>query len=753
MSAFQLLAPAIQRALHGFKWPELRPLQVDAIEAFHADGSDLVLSAATASGKTEAAFLPILSDLAATPTPGVGAVYVGPLKALINDQFGRLEELCQHADIPVHRWHGDVSATDKKAFRNNPGGVLLITPESLESNFINYGNQLPRIYGGLRHIVIDELHSFIGDVRGMHLRSLLARLEHACGGRPRRFGLSASLADFGEAQAFLNRRDPGSVKVLRDEGGRNWKVGLRAYPAAPRTKTAAIAEDARGAAATISTAAKEFGLPKPATTEPLEQPDTGEIAEHRALAAELARVFQNDANLIFTNSRGLAEMLADRIHELERRERWQRNPFVLHHGSLSREVREEVEKRLKSGEPLTAFCTSTMEMGIDIGSVRSVGQLGPPWTVNSLVQRLGRSGRKVGQASILRMYSLDPQPTAASSLEEMLCPQLLRCIAMIELAIAGWLEPPEPEDPEYSTLIHQILSVLRQAGGSPAPAVFQTLCAEGAFPWIDPARFAKVLRALGAAGLIEQMADATLILAPDGETITGGRDFYAAFEGGDDFSVRFGAEKIGGLPRSSVPPPGEHLILNGRRWVVCDVDSKKRLVEVIPAKDFKKPLFVGTAGDIRSRVFQEMQAVLGGEKSYAYLHADAAELLAAARKLFAVAGLGRTGLVRDGTVAHFFPWAGTKVMETLHLCARADGIQIELRQLSLRYPADAAAMDRHFAKVAARDFDPAELVRSLPDRHRDKYDIYLTDDLIDEANIARRLRLEETAEATRRVLR
>jgi ATP-dependent Lhr-like helicase len=171
--AFDLLDETIQRALWDMRWRELRPLQADAIHSFFDSKESMILSAATAAGKTEAAFLPILSDLASTPPSAVGAIYIGPLKALINDQFRRLEGLCEHADIPVHRWHGDVSATMKKNFRKNPGGVLLITPESLESNFINYGNQIERIYSGLRHVVIDELHSFLGDVRGACSASLL----------------------------------------------------------------------------------------------------------------------------------------------------------------------------------------------------------------------------------------------------------------------------------------------------------------------------------------------------------------------------------------------------------------------------------------------------------------------------------------------------------------------------------------------------------------------------------------------------
>ena len=754
MTAFELLHPAIRQALYDQRWDELRPLQVDAIRAFSDSKSDLVLSAATASGKTEAAFLPVLSQLVGAPPGSVGAIYIGPLKALINDQFGRLEELCRHADIPVHRWHGDVSATAKKEFRKNPGGVLLITPESLESNFINYGNQISRIYSRLEYVVIDELHSFIGDVRGTHLLSLLARLEQHIGKRPRRLGLSATLADFSEASLFLNHARPDSVHVLVDEGGgKSIKVGLRAYPSKPRRKTKRLIESAREAAGLISDVAIRLQSGNPVLEdEDGEGADMSEVTEHRLLAAELARVFRTNANLIFTNSRSLAEMLADRIHELEKEEKWSRNPFVLHHGSLSKEVREDVESRLKKKEPLTAFCTSTLEMGIDIGSVQAVGQLGPPWSVSSLVQRVGRSGRKQGESAILRMYSLDPQPTSNSPLDELLCPQLLRCIALIELMVAKWLEPTDSGGPGYSTLIHQTMSVLKETGGSKASSIHDVLCVNGAFDHVDTSTFAKILRSLGHSELIQQMANGTVILTPDGEAIAGGRDFYAAFSGGEDFSVRCAQETIGRIPGESVPPVGEHLLLNGRRWKVRDVESRKRLVEVVPAKGFRKPVFLGGGGEIHSRVFQEMKAALSTDLAYPYLHEDAAELLTAARLLFRTSGLDQGLVLKNGMYADFYPWVGTRTMRTFELCARADGLRVDKRQLSLRYEADEETLRAHFGKIAGSHFDPLELAKQIPDRHREKFDAYLSDELLDQSNISRCLQTVEATKIAQRVI-
>ena len=210
-AAYSLLHPGVQEAIFKLGWKELHSIQVQGIQALLGGDGHLLICAHTAGGKTEAAFLPIISRLAKEPRPSVQALYVGPLIALINDQFERLETLCADVEVPVHRWHGAASATEKRKFRDSPGGILLITPESLESHFINYGNQIRRIYADLDFIVIDELHSFLSNVRGVHLRSLLARLSTATGRKPRLVGLSATLGDPKGARAFLAPDTPDTV--------------------------------------------------------------------------------------------------------------------------------------------------------------------------------------------------------------------------------------------------------------------------------------------------------------------------------------------------------------------------------------------------------------------------------------------------------------------------------------------------------------------------------------------------------------
>lgn len=376
-SSFELLAPAVQRWIYAQGWMALRDAQEAAIPAILAADRDVVIAAATASGKTEAAFLPICSALASaadtTPdagtrgersAPGVQVLYLSPLKALINDQYTRLEALCEHLDIPVTPWHGDVSSTSKKKLLANPAGALLITPESLEAMFVLRGPQIATLFRGLRYVVVDELHSFLGTERGAQLRSLLHRIELTLRRQVPRIGLSATLGDMNLAAEQL--RPGGGLNVqtiVSAEGGQELRMQIRGYlneqPPTPSTADDGALQDDDGAA-------------------------VGQITEH------LFKHLRNDTNLVFANSRRNVEMYAARLAEKSDSERVP-NVFHPHHGSLAKELREDVERALKDpGRPATAICTTTLEMGIDIGAVRAVGQIGPPPSVASLRQRLGR---------------------------------------------------------------------------------------------------------------------------------------------------------------------------------------------------------------------------------------------------------------------------------------------------------------------------------------------------------------------------
>jgi ATP-dependent Lhr-like helicase len=787
--SFALLHLEVQKAIHRMGWKELHYIQSKSIEALLGGEGHLLVSAQTAGGKTEAAFLPIISRLAQERKPSVQALYVGPLVALINDQFQRLERLCEAMEMPVHRWHGGASATEKKKLREQPGGILLITPESLESNFINYGSQLRRIYAELEFVVIDELHSFLSNVRGVHLRSLLTRLFTAIGRQSRMVGLSATLGDPSGARAFLAPAAPESVVLVEDTSAkRRIQFGIKSYlggvwekknvaPAA-REKPAqsggekslppirltpaqalqlaeGVSEESARKARPLEGVILPGMTPNRGTGETKAEP--GEELEE--IAENIARDFGTGTNLIFGNAKRALEDLADRLNQKVEKERWPRNPFLVHHGSLSKALREEVEQALKTWPHATALCSSTLEMGIDIGSVRRVGQLDPPWSVASLVQRMGRSGRRDGEPAIMRLYTRDETPHAGSTLTDLVFPKLLRAIALSRLMLQKWLEPPESGRLHLSTLVHQILSCLRQTGGMSAQNLYELLVERGAFSEVSKEMFATVCKSLGdlALGderLIEQMPTRELILAPEGERVTADFDFYAAFASTEEYAVRCEGREIGKLQATLIPPVKECLILAGRRWVVKDIIAVQKTVEVAPATGGKAPLFRGVGLDIHARVVAEMRAVLLDNDEPVYVDEAGQTLLSAARRVERHTRVASHGVLHVGGGIRWYPWLGTRALRTLELHAKCAGLSCRTDEISIGY-ADLSeeAWRKHLGDICAGKFSALELARKLAVKVFEKFDGCLSEELQDLANARDRLDLAGAAEAAGMALR
>src|ERR1035437_3938490 len=366
---FHLLDPAVQRWIYEQGWTELRDAQEKAAAPILDGSLDVIIAAATAFGKTEAAFLPICSRLLSRENSGACVLYVSPLKALINDQTDRMERLCESFEIPVHPWHGDISQSRKREFLKQPNGILLITPESLEAIFVNRGPSVAALFSKLLYVIVDELHSFIGTERGQQLQSLLRRVEHAIGRRVPRIALSATLGDMTIAASFLRPHGSDEVQtIVSGATGQELKLLVRGYRIT----------------ALVDHNAQEKTPEEEATDEP---ESDGSV---RAVAADLLNTLRDSKNLVFANSRSNVEKYADLLGRMCEAERLP-NEFWAHHGSLSKEIREEAESALKdSTRPATAICTSTLELGIDIGRVKSIAQIGTPNPVADLRQRLGR---------------------------------------------------------------------------------------------------------------------------------------------------------------------------------------------------------------------------------------------------------------------------------------------------------------------------------------------------------------------------
>lgn len=722
-SAFGMLHPGVQRQLWRMGWKSLRPLQVKAIQAILGGDGHVILSAATASGKTEAAFLPILSRIEQEPFGSVRVMYVGPLKALINDQFGRVEELCTHLEVPVYHWHGDVSAKEKAQLVEQPGGVLLITPESLESLFVNRSQHLPRLFGGLRFVVIDELHSFLDNERGLHLGSLLSRVRQLTAelpdGRPYRVAaLSATIGDYAVGQRFVDSGKPDEVLVLTDDADtKEIKYRIHGY-AIPASSGPQEDDDKEASDTDVSD--------KQAQREPQEDPL---LPFFRDMAGDIVRHCVGHSNLVFANSRADVEVFADLAKQIAEEQRLA-DPFLVHHGSLSALIREDAEHTMKSGRAATTFCSSTLEMGIDIGSVRMVGQIGPSWSVASQLQRMGRSGRKEGEPRIMRVYVDCGEPKPKADIFDRLHLPLVQAVAITELMLEKWLEPPRPPTCDLSTLTQQIISVISETGGLQADAVYERLCRRGVFGEIDPALFGGLLHRLGGQDVIEQMPDGDLILGLKGERLRKDKGFCACFATEEEFSVIHDGQVLGTI--QVIPRSRDHLLFAGRRWLVTDVDAERREIHVQPAKGWKRPKFTGGPGQVHPKVRQKMRGVLAGDMACAYLDKQAADLLAHARGSAADAGVCSLPVLEMGPRrSALMTWTGSRVQDTLAAMFRARGLDCGDEGIALTFTGPIDTLRQAMRDLLARPWDPVRLSQHVFPRHRRKYDWLLDDELLD----------------------
>jgi ATP-dependent Lhr-like helicase len=722
-TGFHQLAEPVKRWIWKRGWSELRSVQERAIPPILRSRSDVIIAAPTAGGKTEAAFLPLISQMVDDPPGRAGfrILYVSPLKALINDQFSRLDALCEDLEIPVHRWHGDVSASKKAQARKNPSGILLITPESLEALFVLRGLELPSLFAGLRTVVIDELHAFIGSERGIHLSSLLARLEALVDRKVRRIGLSATLGDIGLAANYMRPRPnvgaaTSDIQLVEDRSeGAELKLQLKAF----------ISGSSETEAAGSQRSAED-----PEKTE-------GDGGADSRIANHLYKHLRGHTNLVFAGSRQNVERFSDLLSRRSDALALP-NEFFAHHANLSRSHREFLEERLKQGRlPTTAVATSTLELGIDIGDVHSVAQIGPPASVASLRQRMGRSGRREGQPAILRAYVRENGLDSTSHPCDRLRLSLLQATAVIELMLEGWVEPPRKQALNMSTLVHQILSVIAQRGGTSAKVLHQTLCERGPFRSVGIQMFAQLLRHLGShdVGMIEQSADGTLLLGQQGERAVEHYSFFASFITPEEYRIEASGKLLGTLPIESVLARGMTLIFAGRRWQVIDVRDREKVIEVRPDPTGVPPRFGGDPESIHDTVAQRMRQILADGELPSYLDSSAQDALADACE-YAVALLGEgSGLIAlDGGGTLIIPWMGSTAVETLALALVSKGIDASVSSLSRLVIQCEASVDTVAGMLAHLAHGPppdgSDLAALILNKQTEKFHSVLSDNLL-----------------------
>jgi ATP-dependent Lhr-like helicase len=701
--AFDLLHEKVRRWIWKEGWDTLRDAQEEAISAVLGCDSDVLISAPTAAGKTEAAFLPICSALIDDITRGFRALYVSPLKALINDQYSRLSYLFETGEIPVHRWHGDVPASRKQAAMSDPKGILLITPESLEAMFVSRGPMLKAAFGQLRWVVLDEMHAYIGTPRGQQLQSLLCRMDQVVGSRVRRIALSATLGDMSIAAAHLNAKNPESVRIIVSESeGQELQLQIRGYidrkpPSSGRSLN---------------------GEEEP--TRALEQ-----VARH------VFRTLRGSSNLVFANSRARVEALADRLRRLSEGERTP-NEFFPHHGNLSKELREDLEQRLQEqNRPTTAVCTSTLELGIDIGQVKSIGQVGAPFAVSSMRQRLGRSGRR-GDPAILRVYISEPELTPDSPLPDALRFNLVQSVAMVTLLAKRWCEPPSGERLHLSTLVHQVLSMIAQQGGVTASQAWNQLCDKGAFSNVSKGMFTQLLMDMGDAELITQSPDLSLLLNAKGERIVNHFSFYTVFETPEEFRIVHNGRTLGSISIDHGLVEGGVVIFGGRRWRVVVIDNDQKRIDVLPGPGGHPPQFEPRlGGSVHDEIRRRMEIVYQTDEIPAYLDPKAASLLKEARGSFRSLRIAEQPIQESGAHTWIFVFRGDRTINTLAalLATRNVPAAITGPVLSV-YRRSTDEIKTLLASMTTSRVDPVVLARDLRNKRTEKYDWALGEDLL-----------------------
>ncbi len=700
-AGFALLEPRIQRWVWSEGWTSLRDAQERAIPALLGADQDVIIAAATAAGKTEAAFMPILTHLLQHQDPPGAVLYISPLKALINDQWDRLTRLCDELELPVIAWHGDISSSRKHRFLKSPEGILLITPESLEALFVNRGTSLAGLFANLRYLVVDELHAFIGSERGKQLQSLMHRVEAIIARPLPRVGLSATLGDMTLAAAFLRPNAPHHVSVIESKGtGQVLKVQIRGYA------------ESRQDISTPSEGEEVFS------------------ADH-AIAEHLFQVLRGSNNLIFPNSRAQVEWFADNLRRRCEKDGLP-NEFWPHHGSLAKDIREETEKALKAGDrPATAICTTTLELGVDIGSIKTVAQIGPPPSVASLRQRLGRSGRRPGEAATLRSYCKERQLDDDSPLSDRLRQGLVQSIAMIRLLMQGWFEPPRVQGLHLSTLVQQCLSVIAQRGGATAADLWNTLIRSGPFTGVEQSNFLSLLRALGDRDLITQESSGLLLPGVLGERLINHYDFYSAFVSNEEFRLVCDGKSLGALPVSRPLTVDQRVIFAGRRWRVMDVDTEAKVIVVRPDPGGAPPSFDGLGARVHDRVRQEMKTVLLDTDAYPYLDTTAQELLAQARGTFSDLGLAHSSMTESGGKTCLFTWQGDWVNDALAILLTYTGLPSENTGLVIEVDGSRASLAGKLQEISEwEDIQAAMVLRDVRNMFREKWDWALPADLL-----------------------
>ncbi len=628
-------------------WTALRPVQELAGAAI-LEGKNAVVLAPTAGGKTEAAVFPVLAGLVERPPEAVGAVYVAPIKALLNNQEERLATYAEMVGLTSFVWHGDVSAAAKRGFRTDPGALLLTTPESLEVILLSRTVDAGKLFGDLRAVIVDEVHAFAGTDRGAHLLSVIERVARFARDDVQRIGLSATV---GSPEAILG-----------------WLTG---------------------------TSRREGVVVAPRGTAPKREVVVAFRPEIGELARDAGRAAQGKKSLFFCQSRALAETVAERL-------RGNGTEVFVHHSSVALEERREAEARFARGTNACIVCTSTLELGIDVGDLDLVFQADAPSTVSSFLQRMGRTGRRPGRNANTTFLCTDSDA-------------VLQAIAIVELARQGWIEPVNVDWRCFPVLVHQIFALCLQYGAVERDPLFEQLERVADFREIERAEMEALIAHMVETGDLFE-SEGRLSMGERAERIFGRqhfRELYAVFSSPVLYRVETetGGD-LGSLEQGFVDGLVEGMssfLLAGRAWAVEQVSHADRTVRVRPAPRGSRPTWGGFVPQLLGfELCRRTRRVLAGDDRYPYLDPAAERVLETRRgALGALLRKGEPAIeVEDGTL-HWWTFAGGRVNHTLKYALQSTGdFKVVADNLAVRLePAPTAAdLDRRLVELQSDAF-------------------------------------------------
>ncbi len=632
----------IKEYIYSQGWNELRETQLEAARVIFDTENNLLLSSSTASGKTEAAFFPIIADIVDNPPEqnSISVLYIAPLKSLINDQFYRLEEVLDMSDIPLTHWHGDVGASHKSKLLKNPSGILQITPESLESMVMRRSNDIPRLFGALRYVVIDEIHALIGSDRGNQVICLLSRIARLIKHSPRRIGLSATLGNVELAATWLGAGSGRETEApVQPQKPLKWRLGLEHY----------YVENPNEEQGSSNKSQKE--------NDSKAVIDPGYEFLYDSVAGKKA--------IVFSNSREETEYVTATMRQIAKN-RGEQDDFLIHHGNLSASIREEAEYKMKDETTTRAItcATVTMELGIDIGKLERVAQVGSPTSVAGFLQRLGRSGRRGAPPEMIMVFR-EETPLPNAPLPELIPWELLRGIGMIELySSERFIEPPRIKKMPLSLAFHQTLSILVSSGELTAKQLAERVLSLPPLYRFSKEQYRELLLSMVNNDYIEMTEEKGLIVGLRGERIINNYKFYAVFKDSEDYTVRCDSEEIGTI--TTPPPVGDRFALAGKVWEAKEIDIPRKLIFVKPVEGKMEVSWPGDSGEIHTRLVESMRDVLFNGKDYAFLGDNAKQRLRDARAVAKNAGMADKMLIYLGGQSYvLFPWLGTRSFRTL----------------------------------------------------------------------------------------